>query len=397
MNRREALRNFSLFLAASPLARAQQTQYDLPYTAERSPSIEELVNVFEFELVCKQRIPKQNYDFIAGGVDNEWTLRRNREAFNRITLRPRMLVDVSKIDLSTTLFGRKLEMPILVAPTAGHQLAHPDGELATVRAASQVKSCMVVSTNSSYPIEKICEAGTQVAGEAPWFQLYAGPDRDGTRERVENAVASGCKLICWTVDGQYNSHRERLLRNRVRAEVPAGARARVRRRGTAEPLPPAPYKLQPTMVAQLDWKFLDELKSYANVPILIKGILTPEDGKLAVERGADGIVVSNHGGRYLESAPSTIEVLPDIVDSVAGKIPILVDSGFRRGTDILKALAIGAKAVLVGRPVLWGLGAFGQPGVVRVLELLQTELALAMGLSGKPNLSSIDRSLVKIS
>ena len=388
MTRRDTLRNFLLFLAGSPLVRAQK---EIPYSPERQPSLDELVNVFEFEPVAKGKVPKHNYDFIAGGVDDEWTLRRNREAFSRITLRPRMLVDVSKLDLSLELFGQRIEMPIVIAPTAGHQQAHPDGELATIRAAGAVKTIMAVSTNSSYPIDKISQAAT-----GPWwFQLYAGPDWEGTRERVERAVANGAKAVCLTVDDHYSSHRERLLRNRLGTWGPPGAPPprQARRR---EPTAPQPYRLQPHFTRQLTWSFFEELNFYAKVPVLIKGILTAEDAKLAVERGAAGIIVSNHGGRYLETAPATIDVLPGIVEAVAGKIPVLIDGGFRRGTDVLKALALGAKAVLVGRPPLWGLSAFGQEEVVRVLELLQTELARAMGLSGRPNLASIDRTLVAI-
>lgn len=385
MTRRDAVRNFLALVAGSPLLRAQQ---EIPYLPERMPAVGDLVNVFEFEPVCKAKIPKDNYDFIAGGVDDEWTLRRNREAFGWITLRPRMLVDVSKLDLSLELFGQKIEMPILIAPTGAHQLAHPDGELATARGAGAMKTIMAVSTNSSYPIEKIGEAATGPL----WFQLYTGPDRETTREKVERAVAAGCKAVCFTVDAPYDSHRERLLRNRIAQPAPPAPS----RRGSPAPELPSQYRLRRRFNAQLTWSFLDELNSYAKVPVLVKGILTPEDARLAVERGAAGVIVSNHGGRYLEGAPSTIEVLPGIVDAAGGKIPVLIDGGFRRGTDILKALAIGAKAVLVGRPPLWGLAAYGQPGVVRVLELLQTELALAMGLSGRPNLASIDRSLVAL-
>jgi len=377
----------SLFLAGSPLLRAQDT----PWIPNRMPAIEELNNVMEFEPLARIKMLKAAYDYIAGGVDDEWSLRRNREGFQHITFRPRMLVDVSKLDLSTELFGSKIEMPILIAPTAGHQQAHPEGELATVKAAGAAKTIMVVSTNSSYPIDKIGGAATGPF----WFQLYAGPDKDGTRERVERALGAGAKVICWTVDNQYNSHRERLLRDRsAGGGPPAQASSQPGRRRNAPQ--PRRYGLQMQFTSELTWPFLQELKAYAKVPVLVKGILTPEDAKLAVENGASGIVVSNHGARYLEFAPSTIEVLPGIVDAVQGKIPVLIDGGFRRGTDVLKALAIGAKAVLVGRPPLWGLGAFGQPGVVRVLEMLQTELALAMGLSGRPNLDSIDRSLVRI-
>jgi isopentenyl diphosphate isomerase/L-lactate dehydrogenase-like FMN-dependent dehydrogenase len=348
------------------------------------------VNVHEFEPLCRARIPKPAYDFIALGVDNEWTLRRNRQAFDKIAFRPRMLVDTSKMDLSTTLFGEKISMPILVAPTAGHGQVHPEGELATARAAAACETIMVLSTNSSFPLEKVA-----AAAEFPkWFQLYAGPDIESTRDRVQRAGAAGFKTIVLTVDGPYNSHRERLLHNRVPG-LPGNVR-RARRDPDAPEAQPHRYRLSPQLTHQLSWSFLKELKSWTKLPVLVKGILTAEDAKLAIQHGAEGIVVSNHGGRYLEYAPATIEVLPEIMDVVKDRIPVIIDSGFRRGTDILKALAMGAKAVLVGRPPLWGLGAYGEAGVTKVLQLLQTELALAMGLCGKPNLDSLDRSVLRM-
>ena len=390
MTRRDAARRFALFLAGSPLLKAQD---EVPRLPGRVPGIDELYNLMEFETVARTRMVRTAAEFIAGGVDDEVTLRRNRQAFQRITFRPRMLADVSKMDLSLELFGDRIEMPILIAPTAGHQQAHPDGELATIRAAGAAKTIMAVSSGASYPIDKIAAAATGPF----WFQLYTGPDLDTTRENVERAMAAGAKAVCVTVDGQYASHRERLLRVGVTTGVPlkaspADPQPARRRRATVTP---RPYGLEQTFQAQLTWSFLSELKSYTKVPVLVKGILTAEDAKLAVEHGAQGIVVSNHGGRYLDGAPATIEVLPEIVDAVGGKIPVLIDGGFRRGTDVMKALAMGAKAVLLGRPPLWGLGAFGEAGVKRVLEMMQTELALAMGLAGKPNLASLDRTVIR--
>jgi isopentenyl diphosphate isomerase/L-lactate dehydrogenase-like FMN-dependent dehydrogenase len=382
MTRRQAVRRFALFAAGSHLLRAQE----IVYHPERLPLLTDLVNVLEFEPVARARISKQNYDYIAGGVDDEWTLRRNREAFQWFTLRPRMLVDVSKLDLSLDLFGQRIDMPILVAPTGGMQLAHPDGELAMARAAGQMKTIQCVSSNSSYPLEKIVEAATGPV----WFQLYSEPDLDTTRERVERAAALGCKTICWTVDAPYNSHRERNLRNRLTASSPAA----VGRRRAAQG--PNPYRLERRFTSELTWQFVGQIQEWSKLPVLLKGILTPEDAERAVKNGAAGVIVSNHGGRYLGSAPSTIEVLASVVDAVGAKIPVLVDGGFRRGTDILKGLALGAKAVMVGRATLWGLAAYGQPGAVRALEMLQSELALAMALSGRPNLASIDRSLVSL-
>jgi 4-hydroxymandelate oxidase len=250
---------------------------------------------------------------------------------------------------------------------------------------------MAVSTSSSVPFAKIA-----AAAKAPlWFQLYTGPDRESTRERVARAVEAGCRAIVLTVDAPYNAPRERDARNKlVRALPEHQARRRVRPGETPEPS--RNYGLPMRYQAGLEWNFLDELVSYAGKPVLVKGILTAEDALLAVEHGASGIVVSNHGGRYLDGDPATIEVLPEIVQAVQGRLPVLIDGGFRRGTDVLKALAIGAKAVLVGRPPLWGLGAFGSGGVQKVLEVLRRELAHAMALAGRPDIRSIDSSLVRL-
>ena len=379
-NRRQAMRCFAGFVAGSPLVRAQQERL-----AERLPSIEEMLNVFDFEAVAKTRIPAAAWAFISAGSDDEWTLRRNRAGFERFMLRPRMLVDVSNLDLSCELFGQKIEMPILVAPTGSHQQAHADGEMATVKAAGAAKTIMAVSTNSSYPLEKIAGAATGPV----WYQLYPGPDMEGTKERVARAAGSGYRAIVVTVDTPYYPNRERA----IRAGSEGGSRTNPSRlRGAKKE---SPYRLERRFTAELTWAFLGELKSWVKAPVLVKGLMTAEDAELAIQHGADGIVVSNHGGRYLNTVPSTIEVLPSIADAVRNRIPVLIDGGFRRGTDVLKALALGAKAVLVGRPPLWGLGAFGQPGVERVLQLLQSELALAMGLAGRPNLASIDRTVVR--
>jgi isopentenyl diphosphate isomerase/L-lactate dehydrogenase-like FMN-dependent dehydrogenase len=394
VSRRAVCRQLAAWMAASPLA----AQLDLPYSGERVPALEELVNVFEFEPVCKLKLPRQNYDYIAGGVDNEWSLRHNREAFDRITFRPRMMVNASNLDLSLELWGTRLSFPVLIAPTAGHGLATPEGELATARAAAAMETILILSTNSSQPYEKVAEA----TPFPKWFQLYPGPDLEATWERVERVKQAGFKVLVLTVDAGYNSHRERLLRNRVQAQVPSGVRSpqterrrRIRDEEAAEVDRPKRYGLSTTLMHKLDWRFLEELKKRWGGPVLVKGILVGEDGALAVKHGADGVIVSNHGARYLEYAPATIEVLPEVVAAVAGKIPVLVDSGFRRGTDVLKALALGATAVCVGRPPLWGLGAFGEAGCKRVLELIRTELALAMGLCGKATLKDIDQTLVR--
>jgi isopentenyl diphosphate isomerase/L-lactate dehydrogenase-like FMN-dependent dehydrogenase len=382
MTRRDALRGLTLFLAQSPLWTAQQAN-----DSSALPTIEEMINVFDFDPVCKANTSKAAYEYVSGGGWDEWTLSRNREAFQKITFRPRFLREVDRLDLSITLFGKQLPSPIFVAPTGTHGVVHAEGELATARAAGAANTLMVISSSSSYPIEKIAAAATGPL----CVQLYAAGDVASTRERVERAIAAGCQAVCFTVDAPYAAPRERDFRNRL--ERPDSQRPARRARGAP---PPNPYGLDPRLAASLNWSFVDQLRSWVKEPVLIKGILTPEDALLAAEHGADGVVVSNHGGRYLDGDPSTIEVLSEIVDALNGKIPVLIDSGFRRGTDVLKALAIGAKAVLVGRAPLWGLGAFGESGARRVLEILQRELAWAMALAGRANIASIDRSLIRI-
>jgi len=391
LTRRAACRRLAAFLAGSPLLPAQlasRAEHD------RIPALDEMANVFEFEPVFRAKVLRAAYDFCSLGVDAEFTLRRNREAFGWVRLIPRAVADVSSLDLSTELFGQKLDFPILVAPTAGHQQFHPEGELETRRGASAARTIMMVSSGASYPIDKIA-----ASAEGPlWFQLYARDTPEGTQERVENAQAAGCRVVALTIDVQYHSHRERLLHNRhLATPVPGASAAREQARSQRrkpEP-PPPPYGLR-RQNPDLTWGILQALRVYTKVPLLLKGVLTAEDARLAVEHGADGIVVSNHGGRYLDYAPSSLEVLPEIEEAVGGRIPVLLDGGIRRGTDILKALALGAKAVLVGRPPLWGLGAYGAAGVRRVLEILQTELALAMGHTGRRDIASIDRSLVAV-
>jgi isopentenyl diphosphate isomerase/L-lactate dehydrogenase-like FMN-dependent dehydrogenase len=295
------------------------------------PPLEELVNVLEVEDAARAVLSRTAYDRIAQGAGAGLTLRRNREAFDRITFRPRMLVDVSRLDLSTELFGERLYAPILVAPMARHRRAHADAELATVQGAGAAKTICVVSGEPSVPFDQIVKRAT-----APlWSQSPAD-------------AARGAKAILLNAGPGF------------------------------------------------DWDTLRGIKGASAVPVLLKGVLSPDQALAAIDQGAQGLVVSNFGGRIVDGLPPAIDVLPRITEAVGGRVPVLVDGGFRRGTDILKALALGAKAVLVGRPILYGLAAYGADGVRAVLEMLQSELALCMGHCGKPNLASIDRSLVKI-
>lgn len=338
----------------------------------------ELVNVFDYEKLAEARVEPSAWDYYMSGSDDEVTLRENRAAFERIRLRPRMLVDVSACDLHTTVLGTPVTMPILVAPTAYHCLAHPDGECATARGASDAGTLMVASTSSTRSMEEIAQA----ARGPRWFQLYIH-DRTTTEELVRRAEAAGYSALVVTVDSARWGHKERPLHSDFR--LPAH-------------LHKANFQDQsiPQNFVFVTWGTLDWLRSLTALPILLKGILTSEDAALAVEHGVDGIVVSNHGGRQLDSAAASIEALPEIVEVVRGRCEVYMDGGIRRGTDILKALALGARAVLVGRPVLWGLAVDGAEGVRQVLEMLHAELELAMRLAGRPTLASIDRSLVQL-
>lgn len=386
ISRRNALCGLAGFLAGSPRLGAQQDTFR---DHSRVPGINEMVTAFDFEPVCYAKVPRQAYDYTALGVEGEFTLRRNREAFDWVDIVPRAVADVSSVKTSTEVLGVKMDYPIMIAPTAGHAQLHPEGEIATHKGATAAAGTpMIVSTVASFPIDKI-----GAAADGPlWFQLYAADTEDRNRELVETAVAAGCKAITLTVDVQYTSHRERLLHNRHLGAAPPGAADRARSRRAASA--PSPYGIN-GQTPYVDWKLIDQLRGFTKVPMLAKGILTAEDAALAVERGLDAIVVSNHGGRYLDYAPSTLEVLPEIVEAVKGRIPVLFDSGVRRGSDIFKALALGAKAVCLGRVPRWGLGAYGAPGVQRVLEIMQAELVLTMAQAGRPSLDSIDRSAVR--
>ena len=347
------------------------------------PFLVEPVNVFEYEALAQAKMDPVHWDYIQGGSDDEVTLRANRAAFEGIRLRPRVLVDVSAsaLDMRTTVLGIPLSMPIMVAPMAMHCLAHPEGECATAQAAGRANTLMAVSTTSTRTLEEIA----QEASGPLWFQLYVYPSLQFAESLVRRAESAGYRAIVLTVDLPTLGNREKDRRNNVT-------------------IPPPPFR-EANFVdvdktgqewVSLTWKSLAWLRSITALPILLKGILTAEDALLAIEHGMDGIIVSNHGGRQLDTALASIEALPEIVEAVAGRCEVYIDGGVRRGTDILKALALGARAVLVGRPVLWGLAAGGADGAYHVLEILRKELELAMALSGRPTLNSIDRTLLKM-
>jgi isopentenyl diphosphate isomerase/L-lactate dehydrogenase-like FMN-dependent dehydrogenase len=390
INRRHALRQLIGAFGVAPF-------YGRSAAQELQPAVEDPVmgplNVMEFAPLAKAKLDPLAWDYLQGGSEDEVSLRDNREAFNRIIIRPRALVDVHKIDLSLELFGQKLEYPIVLDPAGGKNCFLPGGELEVARAAANAKALHI--TNGG--IQKVVESGKGPV----WFQVTTGGEfrnQQSMRAFVKRLESQSCSGICFTTDIMYVSHRERDMRNKLeRSWCETG----MPQRDAQGKLPPAknpwragiyPSRPFPTPT----WATVRDLRSMTKLPIIIKGILTEEDGALAVENGASGVVVSNHGARQLDHVGGTIEALPEVVKGVNGKVPVLVDGGFRRGTDILKGLALGAKAICIARPYLYGMTAFGQRGVERVLELLRTELALDMGLAGVPNLAAIDRKLVRI-
>lgn len=383
MNRRQALRGlFSTFGSAAFLS-AQQ----------RDAPLYEPARVMDFAPLAKNKLDPVAWDYLDGGSEDEVSLEDNRKAFNRIILRPRALVDVHRIDLSLELLGQKLAYPILLDPAGGKNCFYPDGENVVARAAAGAKALHM--TNGG--IEKLV-----ASGQGPvWWQIETGGslrNRQTMRALARRLEDEGCSGICVSTDIAYVSHRDRNIRNHFeRGWCEAGlphrdAQGKLPRAKNPERAGIYPSRPDPTPT----WESVRQLREVTRLPIIIKGVLTHEDAERCVENGVSAIIVSNHGGRQLDHVGATIEALPEVVAAVRGRIPVLIDGGFRRGTDILKALALGAKAICIARPYLYGLAAFGQPGVERVIELLRTELALDMGLAGAPNLAAIDRSLVRI-
>ncbi len=356
--------------------------------------LRDLINVRDFEAAAKENLDPMVYDYYASGAHDEITLAENDRAYDRIRLRYRVLRDVSERSLAATVLGQELALPLLVAPTAFHRLAHEDGELATVRAAGAAGAGLVLSTLSTCSIEEV----TAAASGPVWFQLYVYRDREITAALVRRAAEAGCQGIVLTVDAQIWGIRERDVRNRF--QLPPGIEMKNLLPAGMDDLPKEAQGsglgayVTSLFDPSLNWKDVDWLASLSDLPVVIKGVVHPEDACLAADHGAAGLVVSNHGGRQLDTAPATIDVLPEIIGAVDGRIEVLIDGGIRRGTDVVKALAMGAKAVSVGRPVLWGLAAGGEAGVVRVLEILSQETNLAMGLCGATSPAELGRDIL---
>lgn len=356
----------------------------------------EPINLYDYEERARERLSRMAYDYYASGAHDEITLRENQAAFDRIRMRYRVLRDVSHRDTTCHLLGHELEMPILVAPTAFQRLAAEEGELATVRAAGAAGTLMILSTLATRSVEEVAGASNGPL----WFQLYVYRDRGATEGLVRRAEAAGCSAIVLTVDAPLWGRRERDVRNRF--QLPPGLSVT---NLLGDGLEAFPQDVEDSGLAAyvasmfdptLSWRDLEWLCGTTRLPVLVKGLVHEDDARLAVEHGAAGVVVSNHGGRQLDTAPATVEALPRVAEVVDGRVPVLMDGGIRRGTDVVKALALGADAVAVGRPILWGLAVAGEAGAAHVLEILREELRLAMGLCGCDRLSDISRDLVEI-
>lgn len=380
-------RRFLRFLAASPLFAEAWAQQTWPVIT----SAKDAVDVMDFEEAARKVLPPAHWGYMASGVDDDLTQKMNREGFKRFQLRPRRLVDGSKPDLKTEIFGVTWETPIFLCPVGGQRMFHPDGEIAVARAARAKKTTQILSTATSTAVEDVAHA----LGSPLWYQLYMPNRWEGTEKLVRRVEEAGCPVVAWTVDelqGRNMETAERFRRLDTRDCVSCHATARGGRAPADMPMfKGIPGGMNP---ATATWDYVDRLKKLTKMKLLLKGLDTREDARLAREHGVDGIIVSNHGGRSTETGRSTIEALGEVVDAAGSQIPVLVDGGFRHGTDVYKALALGARGVGIGRPYVWGLSAFGQEGVERVLDILHAELGLIMRQCGTPTIAQITRASV---
>ncbi len=386
-------REFLRFLAASPLAAAAYGQS--PTSTNTITSAKDALSVMDFEPVARRVLPPAHWGYMATGVDDDKTLRMNREAFDHYQLRARRLVDVTTADLKTEVFGAQWESPVYISAVGSQKAFHPDGEIATARAAKAKKAMQMLSTVSSVAVEDVGKA----LGTAPWFQLYMPTTWDDTEKLVKRAEAAGCPVLAWTIDllaGRNTETATRFTRTDQRDCLSCHATSPTAGANTSS-------NQRKPMFAGLSgnmnppgatWSWVERLKKMTKMKLLLKGIDTAEDAKLAREHGADGVIVSNHGGRAAETGRGTIDILPEVVDAVGAQFPVFVDGGFRRGSDVYKALALGARGVGIGRPYIYGLSAFGQEGVEQVLDILRAELSLTMRQMGTPSIGQIGRGAI---
>ncbi len=346
----------------------------LRLSAQQKVNLDALLSLFDFQDEAQKHISHGAWERVMGGAADEITMRWNREAYEHIRLKPRILVDVSNIDTRIRLFGRELPFPIILAPVGAQGFVYPEGDVASVRGAGMAGATLCISSSASMKVEDVAKAAT-----APvWFQLYVQKDRAFTRDLVQRAEGAGCSALCVTVDSPTFGMRNR--EEKSRGELPARELPNLKGKDYLDPA--------------LTWKDIDWLRGFAKTPVMLKGVLNPDDAATAVKAGVSGIIVSNHGARNLDTVPATIDALPLVAEKVQGRVPILVDGGIRRGTDVIKALGRGATAVQIGRPYLWGLGVAGPEGVARVVALLRKELEMTMMLMGRPTIASIDSSVL---
>ena len=398
-----ARRTFLRYLAASPLfasgvlaprrgisAAADERSREAYELGEVISSIDEAINVFDFHAVARAKLPPAHYAHLATGTDDDVTLRANREGFRQFQLRVRRLIDVHKVDTSVEFFGARFDSPIGLAPTGGNKYCHPLGEIAVARAAKETSTLQLLSTGSTTSVEDV----NRERGAPVWFQLYPGEDWSNTKALLKRAEQAGCPVVALTVDLQGGSNREtrkRLTRTDNRdcnlCHDRSDPHHRLRRKPMFDGLDLSQFgRLSP---AGMTWEFVRRLKDATSMKLFVKGIVTWEDAELCLEHGVDGLIVSNHGGRAEASGRGTIECLTEIVKAINSRIPVMIDGGFRRGTDVFKALALGADAVYIGRPYLWGLAAFGQEGVQAVIDLLRAELMMVMRQAGTTSIDKI--------
>jgi len=385
MNDLQARRRFLQFLAASPLA-VLPADMAWAYPDRAQPqSLREVLNIFQLDKVCQRTLSREAYHFIVGAADDGQTKLANREAYAKVQLRPRRLVDVSRIDTSLTLFGKQYRSPILLAPVGNQQEVHPEGELATAKAALKRKHLMICSMMTNASIGEIAATGGDY-----WFQLYVSPNREFSKKVMNDAAAAGCDTIVITIDGTGDRNLE-------------AARWFKKTRDKSQPAKPIRIGNFENFNgkrgigdATLTWDDLAWFRDNTRLKLVLKGIVTAEDARLCRKYGMDGLIVSNHGGRQEGSGRGTLDVLPEIVGELKGRMPVLLDGGIRRGSDAYKALALGADAICIGRPYLWGLGAFGQEGVEKALTILQAELIRTMRFAGTTTLAAINKEYIWI-
>ena len=381
-NRRQFLR----FLAASPLVSRAW-----PQASAVIASPKDALSVMDFEPAARKALRPAHWGFLASGVDDDATVKANLAGFQHYQLKPRRLVDISDTDLRIELFGTVWNTPIFLCPVGGQRTFHAEGELAVARAARAKQTLQILANVASFTVEEVASA----LGRPPWYQLYMPARWDETEKMIRRAEAAGCTVLVWTIDmfgGRNAETMERFRRLDNAAECIA---CHTNSRGGGIHRPMFEGIVSPTNPPVATWSYVDRLKKLTPMKLVLKGIETAEDAKLCCEHGVDGIVVSNHGGRATETGRATIDSLGEVVDAATGaRIPVLVDGGFRRGTDIYKALALGARAVGIGRPYIYGLSAFGQEGVERVLDILRAELQMVMKQCGTPAIAQITRASI---